>query len=381
MLITCRLTTTTSCKAVLSWRRQYGGPGFCLSASVADFSKRPIDSPAYGEQIRSLLTLGLQPALTARNTGRPRASWPNQASEAAGKRALRQRRDRVRDLLEPQKTSRRAAVRHNPPNLSPLYLSERRLECKQIIYKNCHSSSLDGAGPLALHDPCPPGRFAAWTASRPTTGASGNIRPDARPIRAFGRSQADLSLDTSIIVVRKTPGAVLGRPTAPAERDRVLRLPAQVLSSNLQFSKRSHLMGAAKRCPDEPEPVTRPLALSALLSATQIPLPLPGIAPPPGQLALPPKIKPKAVMPTLPGRCLEKGCVFPAAPGGGGRCLNHLRQQQEPALYCSYQPSSALVARSKFGPPKADELERVDKRGVDRRRLMAERERFLNEQQ
>jgi len=140
-------------------------------------------------------------------------------------------------------------------------------------------------------------------------------------------------------------------------------------------------MGATRHCPDESEPASPPLVLRAPLNATQMLLPLPGIAPSPGQMVLPPKIKPKAVMPTLPGRCVEKGCVFPAAPGADGRCLNHLRQQQEPALYSSYQPSSALVARGKFGPAKADEGERADKRGIDRRRLMAERERFLNEQQ
>ncbi len=95
----------------------------------------------------------------------------------------------------------------------------------------------------------------------------------------------------------------------------------------------------------------------------------------------PPKIKPKPVMLNLRGRCLEKGCVFPAAPGVEGRCLHHQRQQQEPGLYSSHQPSSALVGRGKFGPPRTEELEPgAGKRGLDRRRLVAERERFLNEQ-
>lgn len=74
-------------------------------------------------------------------------------------------------------------------------------------------------------------------------------------------------------------------------------------------------MGATRHNPDEREPSNSFLVLRAPLSPTQMILPLPGMAAPPGQVVLPPKIKPKAVMPTLPGRCVEKGCVFPAAPG------------------------------------------------------------------
>ncbi|HXJ92751.1 MAG TPA: hypothetical protein VMT20_07690 [Terriglobia bacterium] len=126
-----------------------------------------------------------------------------------------------------------------------------------------------------------------------------------------------------------------------------------------------------------------------------VPLDLP-TAPLPTQILLPlgelhalrqpsnpasPKMKPKPVSLNLRGRCVEKGCVFPAAPGLEGRCLHHGRQQQEPGLYSSHQPSSALVGRGKFGPPRAEEFEPgAGKRGLDRRRLMAERERFLNEQ-
>lgn len=115
----------------------------------------------------------------------------------------------------------------------------------------------------------------------------------------------------------------------------------------------------------------------------QILLPLGNLGPPFGQLANPgsPKMKSLAVTRILRGRCVEKGCVFPAAPGVEGRCLHHQRQQQEPGLYSSHQPSSALVGRGKFGPPRADEIDpSAGKRGFDRRRLMAERERFLSEQ-
>jgi hypothetical protein len=126
-----------------------------------------------------------------------------------------------------------------------------------------------------------------------------------------------------------------------------------------------------------------PLTLPASAPPTQILLPLGDFGQPLGQPADPvaPKVKPKAVTLSLRGRCVEKGCVFPAAPGVEGKCLHHRRQQQEPGLYSSHQPSSALVARGKFGPPRAEELERgAGKRGIDRRRLMAERERFLSEQ-
>jgi len=126
-----------------------------------------------------------------------------------------------------------------------------------------------------------------------------------------------------------------------------------------------------------------PLTLPTPPPPAQILLPLGDLGQALGQGArpAPPPLKPKAVTLSLRGRCTEKGCVFPAAPGPEGKCLHHQRQQQEPGLYSSHQPSSALMARGKFGPPRAEELEPgAAKRGLDRRRLMAERERFLNEQ-
>lgn len=126
-----------------------------------------------------------------------------------------------------------------------------------------------------------------------------------------------------------------------------------------------------------------PLNLPAPGLPTQILLPLGDIEQALGHPPRPvlPKIKPKAVTLSLRGRCLEKGCVFPSAPGVEGKCLHHQRQQQEPGLYSSHQPSSALMGRGKFGPPRAEELEPgAGRRGTDRRRLMAERERFLNDQ-
>jgi|SRR5579859_5234967 len=98
-------------------------------------------------------------------------------------------------------------------------------------------------------------------------------------------------------------------------------------------------------------------------------------------LPAPPKLKPRAVMLSMPGRCAEKGCVFPAVPGSGGRCIDHQRQQQEPGLYSSQQPSSFLAACEKFGPPRLEEMERGERREKlkDRRRMLADREKFLGE--
>jgi len=67
-------------------------------------------------------------------------------------------------------------------------------------------------------------------------------------------------------------------------------------------------------------------------------------------------------------RCSEKGCVFPAAGGGTGKCRQHQRQYREPALFSSLQPSTLLLDRAKFGLPDSDSEPRVS-RSSDRRRL------------
>src|SRR2546421_11515211 len=52
-------------------------------------------------------------------------------------------------------------------------------------------------------------------------------------------------------------------------------------------------------------------------------------------------IIPPAKRPDLAGieaaaqRCSEKGCVFPAAGQGTGKCRQHQRQHREPALFSS----------------------------------------------
>jgi len=138
-------------------------------------------------------------------------------------------------------------------------------------------------------------------------------------------------------------------------------------------------MGTTRHVFAHPEPDATALPLAAPLAAVQIPLPL--VGPTARRAGGPGPSRPGAAKPeALLGRCSEKGCVFPAELGAGSKCVHHRRQQQEPSLYCSHQPSSALVERSRFGPPRKDELEQGCKgRAFDLRRQVVERERFLKE--
>ena len=76
-------------------------------------------------------------------------------------------------------------------------------------------------------------------------------------------------------------------------------------------------------------------------------------------------------------RCCQKGCVFPAQPGGVGECADHWRQSLEPACFQSQQPSYLLLDQAKFGLPDS---EPDDSRFRDRHRLAAERVRFMLEE-
>lgn len=75
-------------------------------------------------------------------------------------------------------------------------------------------------------------------------------------------------------------------------------------------------------------------------------------------------------------RCVEKGCVFPVARRGAGKCLHHDRQQREPKLFHSLQPTLLVLARAKFG---VRDPEGEDTRALDRRRQAMVREAFLEE--
>jgi hypothetical protein len=108
---------------------------------------------------------------------------------------------------------------------------------------------------------------------------------------------------------------------------------------------------------------------------------LPLACPPPDhqrQHGFVPKLPPK---PVPMSRCSEKGCVFPAA-APQGRCLQHQRQWSEPGFYSSHQPTSALVEQGRFGPVRPEWVKDPKAgRAYDRRRMAAEREVFLREQQ
>jgi hypothetical protein len=83
-------------------------------------------------------------------------------------------------------------------------------------------------------------------------------------------------------------------------------------------------------------------------------------------------VRPELLLP----RCCEKGCVFPAQPGGQGECAYHRRQSQEPVCFQSQQPSFLLLDQAKFGLPDS---EPEDERVRDRHRLAAERIKFMLE--
>lgn len=74
-------------------------------------------------------------------------------------------------------------------------------------------------------------------------------------------------------------------------------------------------------------------------------------------------------------RCRQKGCVFPAQPGGD-ECADHRRRSLEPAYFQSQQPTFLLLDQARFGLPDS---EPDDSRVKDRQRLAAERVRFLLE--
>jgi hypothetical protein len=73
-------------------------------------------------------------------------------------------------------------------------------------------------------------------------------------------------------------------------------------------------------------------------------------------------------------RCAEKGCIFPAL-GGTGKCVHHYREEHEPSMYHSKQPTWAALQQGRFVEPR-EELN-FGSREADRRRIDTERETFL----
>ena len=74
-------------------------------------------------------------------------------------------------------------------------------------------------------------------------------------------------------------------------------------------------------------------------------------------------------------RCSEKGCVFPASSPDSGKCSYHLHQQEEPALFCSHQPTGLLLDPARA--PAEKEYDGSRKR--DRRRMAAIWEKFQSD--
>ena len=85
--------------------------------------------------------------------------------------------------------------------------------------------------------------------------------------------------------------------------------------------------------------------------------------------------QPTRVQDTSSFRCREKGCIFPASPGEGGKCVHHHRQEHEPSMYLSKQPTWAALEQNRFVEPREELV--FGSRGADRRRFDAERESFF----
>lgn len=75
-------------------------------------------------------------------------------------------------------------------------------------------------------------------------------------------------------------------------------------------------------------------------------------------------------------RCSEKGCVFPASSPDSGKCIYHTRQQQEPVLFRSHQPTGLFLDPVRMTP--ADQ-EYDGSRKRDRRRMAELWEQFQND--
>ncbi len=173
-----------------------------------------------------------------------------------------------------------------------------------------------------------------------------------------------------LLAVRRSLPSRRGPSIHPAESPTRSPIPSRnsTLDSRI-CSERSHQMagvlGLIGLIVDSPAP-------SNISSAASLnPQPL---QPPPVQqdkrstLISPVKRPPPPGVQIFSARCSEKGCVFPPALRGSGRCCHHDRQDQEPALFLSQQPSMLLLDHAKFGLADS-EFERGGSRSSDRRRL------------
>ena len=110
-------------------------------------------------------------------------------------------------------------------------------------------------------------------------------------------------------------------------------------------------------------------------------LPVVPLEPPPASIlkTLPPPVTVRERTPevkaTTSSRCRERGCIFPARGGAGGKCFHHFREELEPEMYLSKQPTRATLDQGKFLHADKDLL--FGSREADRRRLESEREAFF----
>ena len=126
--------------------------------------------------------------------------------------------------------------------------------------------------------------------------------------------------------------------------------------------------GRSMRAASHPHQAPRRTGSGHVRPASSDPLRFPVRIRVPGKISLPLRSE-------LP-RCSTKGCVFPASPGGAGRCLYHEIEELEPVHFASRQPTQWVLEQAKFGLPD-EECDASAAR--DRRRLAALRERFLED--
>jgi hypothetical protein len=143
--------------------------------------------------------------------------------------------------------------------------------------------------------------------------------------------------------------------------------------------ERESIMGTAHHLhvvhPREVPPhAASPLVLPPLPVIPLQPSPVSGVAalPPPSVTA---PERPPQVTETASARCQERGCIFPALGRAGGKCVHHYREEREPAMYVSKQPTRAALDHGKFF--HVDEELMFGSREADRRRFDAERQAFF----
>ena len=155
MLITCRLTTSAASNTAIPCRPPRRNHLDSPQRGGADLAGNVINSPLCARLLRLVSSLHEPAAPSASTLHRPFTPRLNRASQAPDERARSECRGRVPGGFLTQRSPDGPARYHGQADLSLLYLSKRRLECKQIIQNNCHRRSLrtPGARYLSLARP------------------------------------------------------------------------------------------------------------------------------------------------------------------------------------------------------------------------------------